>query len=228
MSTATEPTWDANADGAKKRDYWWTVLVVDPVAIPLTRLLAKRRWATPDEVTIVSLVFGLLTGLFFAVGERWALVTGGLVYYISFVLDCVDGKLARALKVSSARGHALDAMSDSARRASAAIGIVIYLIYSGETAQAHEIVLAAAFGVLSGYFIEISGAERGEANEGIRGRWSAALARRRLLPTPGMPDVSALVYVIGPIVGIVIPALYVGLAVVVAAILITWRRRLRT
>ncbi len=226
MSTATEPTWETNAEGAKKRDYWWTVLVVDPLAIPITRLLARRRWATPDEVTMVSLVFGLLTGLFFAVGERWALVTGGLVYYLSFVLDCVDGKLARTLSISSARGHALDAMSDSARRASAAIGIVTYLVYSAEGARAHEIVLAAAFGVLSAYFIEISGAERNEAREGVRGRWATALARRRLLPTPGMPDVSAIVYVIGPIVGIVIPALYVGLAMVVAAILITWRRRL--
>jgi len=228
MTTATQPTWDTNAEGAKKRDYWWTVLVVDPIAIPLTRLFAKRRWLTPDEVTIVSLVLGLLTGLFFAVGDRWALITGGLVYYASFVLDCVDGKLARALNLSSARGHALDAMSDSARRASAAIGIVTYLAYSSEMARPHEAVLAAAFGIVSAYFIEISGAERREGHGGIRGRWSAALARRRLLPTPGMPDVSALVYVIGPIVGVVVPALYLGLAMVMAGILITWRRRLRS
>lgn len=227
MTAATEPKWDAHPDGSKKRDYWWTVLVVDPVARPVTRLLAKKRWLTPDEVTIVSLVLGLMTGLFFAVGDRWALVTGGLLYYVSFVLDCVDGKLARTLNVSSPRGHALDAMSDSARRTSAAIGIVVYLLYSAESVQAHEIVLAAAFGVLSGYFIEISGAERGTAG-GVRGRWAAALAKHRLLPTPGMPDISALVYVIGPIVGLIVPALYLGLAMVMAGILITWRRRLRT
>lgn len=228
MTAAVEPTWDANSDGSKKRDYWWTVLAVDPLAIPITRLLATKRWATPDEITIVSLVLGLLTGLFFAVGETWALVTGGLVYYLSFVLDCVDGKLARALEVSSAKGHALDAMSDSARRASAAIGIVTYLVYSAAAAQAHEIVLAAAFGVLSSYFIEISGAEKGPGEGGVRGAWAARLAKYRLLPTPGMPDISALVYVIGPIVGLVVPALYVGLALVVAAILVTWRRRLRS
>lgn len=227
MPAATEPKWDAHPDGSKKRDYWWTVLVVDPVAQPVTRLLAKRRWMTPDEITLVSLVLGLMTGLFFAVGDRWALITGGVVYYVSFVLDCVDGKLARTLNVSSPRGHALDSMSDSARRASAAIGIVTYLVYSAEGTQAHEVVLAAAFGILSGYFIEISGAERGEAS-GVRGRWAAALAKRRLLPTPGMPDISALVYVIGPIVGVIVPTLYVGMAMVMAGILITWRRRLRS
>ena len=226
MPAATEPKWDAHPDGSKKRDYWWTVLIVDPVAQPVTRLLAKRRWMTPDEITLVSLVLGLMTGLFFAVGDTWALIAGGIVYYVSFVLDCVDGKLARTLNVSSPRGHALDSMSDSARRASAAIGIVTYLVYSAEGTQAHEVVLAAAFGILSGYFIEISGAQRGEAS-GVRGRWAAALAKRRLLPTPGMPDISALVYVIGPIVGIIVPTLYVGMAMVVAGILITWRRRLR-
>lgn len=226
MSTATEPSLETTSEGAKKRDYWWTVLVVDPVAIPLTRLFARRGWLTPDDVTIVSLILGLLTGLFFAVGERWALVTGGLVYYASFVFDCVDGKLARTLSLSSARGQALDAMADSARRASAAIGIVTYLLYSVEAVRLHEIVLAAAFGIVSSYFMEISGAERGEATGGIRGRWSEALARRRLLPTPGMPDVSALVYVIGPIAGVVVPTLYLGLAMVTAGILITWRRRL--
>ena len=51
MTTAVEPTWDANADGAKKRDYWWTVLAVDPLAIPITRLLVRKRWSNPDEVT---------------------------------------------------------------------------------------------------------------------------------------------------------------------------------
>jgi phosphatidylglycerophosphate synthase len=227
VTAATEPKWDAHPDGSKKRDYWWTVLIVDPVAQPLTRLLAKRRWMTPDEITFVSLVLGLMTGLFFAVGDRWALITGGIVYYVSFVLDCVDGKLARTLNVSSPRGHALDSMSDSARRASAAIGIVTYLVYSAEGTQAHEVVLAAAFGILSGYFIEISGAQRGEAS-GVRGKWAAALAKRRLLPTPGMPDISALVYVIGPIAGIIVPTLYVGMAMVMAGILITWRRRLRS
>ena len=228
MTTATQPAWEARPDGAKKRDYWWTVIAVDPLAIPITRLLVRKKWSNPDEITLISLILGLLTGLFFAVGDTWALVTGGLVYYLSFVLDCVDGKLARALDMSSAKGHELDAMSDSARRASAAIGIVTYLVYSVEAVRAHEVVLAAAFGVLSAYFIEISGAERGEPQGGISGRWSSTLARYRLLPTPGMPDVSALVFVIGPIVGLVIPALYVGLSMVTVGILITWHRRLRS
>ena len=213
--------------GAKKRDYAWTVLAVDPVAFPLTRLLARKRWLTPDQVTIVSLVLGLATGPLYGLGTRWSLAVGALVYYLSFVFDCVDGKLARILGISSARGQALDAMADNARRASAILGIIWFLLYGVDEPSAANVFLAATFGILSFYFMQISGAERGEPSEGVGGRWSAALAKRRLLPTPGMPDVSAIVYFFGPLTTFVTPALWVGLVMVSAGILITWRRRLR-
>lgn len=210
--------------GAKKRDYWWTVLVVDPVAVPITRLLADRRTVTPDQVTFASLLLGLSVGAAYSLG-RWGLVAGGVLFYLSFVLDCVDGKLARALSISSPRGRALDQLADGARRASAAIGLGFYLLRHGDAAS--DLLWLVAFGVLSFYFMEISGAEKDEAASGFGGKWSAALGRRRLLPTPGMPDVSAIVYVFGPLTGWVVPALVVGLLMIVAAILLTVRRRLR-
>ena len=216
----------ATAAGAKRRDYWWTVLAVDPLALPMARLLARRRWLTPDQVTLVSLVLGLATGPLYALGSRGGLALGAIVYYLSFVFDCVDGKLARSLGISSARGQALDAMADSARRASAILGLSWYLLDRAEGGDS-DVFLALAFGVLSFYFMEISGAERGEPGGGVGGRWRAALARRRLLPTPGMPDVSAIVYVLGPLTGFVTPALALGLVMVSVGILITWRRRLR-
>jgi hypothetical protein len=49
----------ADERGAKKRDYWFTVLLTDPVAIPLSRFLARRRLLTPDQVTMLALVAGL-------------------------------------------------------------------------------------------------------------------------------------------------------------------------
>jgi hypothetical protein len=53
------------------------------------------------------------------------------------------------------------------------------------------------------------------------------LARRRLLPNPGMPDVQAVVFIFGPLTGLVVPALAVGIGMVVAAIVLTLWRRLR-
>lgn len=218
--------YEAQADysnaGRKERDHWWTVIAVDPVAFPLTRLLIRRRWSNPDEITLVSVIFGVLTGLFFAVGDRWALVTGGIVYYLAALLDSVDGKLARALNMSSVRGGMVDVMAGSAARASASLGLVTYVVFHIHAVRPHEIVLAAAFGVLAASLMEISAIERPEPAAPS----SEFLARHRLLSGPGMPDVCAIVFVLGPITGLVVPALYVGLALVVAAILMTWRRRL--
>ncbi len=225
--TAVTATPPSNASGAKKRDYWWTVLAVDPVAAPLARLFARSDRITPDAVTFVSLLFGLATGPLYAVGTRWSLIAGAVIYYVSFMLDCVDGKLARLTGKSTERGKALDAMADSARRGSAILGLVWFLHYRVDGAPSRWVFLAVAFGIASFYFMEISGAEKGESADGVRGKWRQTLARRRLLPTPGMPDVSAIVYFFGPITLFVVPALWIGLGMVTVGILMTWVRRLR-
>jgi phosphatidylglycerophosphate synthase len=215
----------SKSSGAKPRDYFFTVLAVDPVALPLVRLLATKRWLTPDQVSWLSLLLGIPVGLAFALGTRWGLVLGALLWYVSFVFDCVDGKLARLLGTSTPKGAVLDSLGDGARRASGVIGIASYL---WQTEDRADVWLPLVFGILAFYFIEISGGERTEPTRGIGSRWSQMLARYRLLPNPGMTDVSAIVFVIGPITGLVLPALWLGTAMVVAAILRLLIRLLRS
>jgi phosphatidylglycerophosphate synthase len=206
----------SETSGAKPRDYFFTVLAVDPIALPLVRLLAAKRWLTPDQVSWLSIALAIPVGLGFALGTRTGLVIGAAFWYVSFVFDCVDGKLARMLGTSSAKGAVLDSLGDGARRASGVIGLASYLWQSDERT---DVWLALVFGILAFYFIEISGGERTEPTTGIGSRWSQTLARYRLLPNPGMTDVSAIVFVIGPITGLVVPALWLGIVMVVAAIL---------
>ena len=78
--------------------------------------------SAPDQVTVLALFFGLAVFPLFAIAERWALAPGGVVFYLAFILDCVDGKLARALGVTSARGAAIDALADGGRRAAGSLG----------------------------------------------------------------------------------------------------------
>ncbi|CAN5443865.1 MAG: CDP-alcohol phosphatidyltransferase family protein [Actinomycetota bacterium] len=210
--------------GAKPRDYWWTVIAVDPLALPLTRRLARSGSVSPDQVTIVSVLLGLPTGLAFATGTRAGLVVGALLFYISFLLDCVDGKLARALRTTSPRGKVLDDLGDGARRGSAAAGLAVFL---WRTSSGGVFWLAVAYGFMAYYFALISGGTRGEPQTNVSGRWSEALARRRLLPTPGTPDVAALVFVLGPLTSWVAPALVVGDLLFTLAILLTVYRLLR-
>ena len=248
-------TFEADERGAKKRDYWFTVILTDPVAVPLSRFLAKRKLLTPNQVTILALLTGLSVGFFFAIGQPWSLAVGGLMFYAAFVLDCTDGKLARATGITSPKGQALDALADGARRASALLGLAVaffrvsvnppctkgglpmrpfdanwdnVLLCRGDPGVwVQGLMLVVIYAVLAYYFLEISGAEKGEPAGGVRGKWSQALAKRRLMPTPGMPDVQAIVFIFGPITGFVVPALWVGIAMVSVGILLTVIRRLR-
>lgn len=79
----------------KPRDSWWTVVFVDPLAVRIVWLLAPYRWATPNFVTGVSFLFGIGAALAFLDASRFGLVLGALLFYFAFVLDCVDGKVAR-------------------------------------------------------------------------------------------------------------------------------------
>lgn len=204
------------AQGAKKRDYWWTVLVIDPLAFPLANFLARKRWLSADQVTWLSLIVGVPMGLFYATGERWGLIAGAVCWFVAFLLDCVDGKLARALGTSSPKGAVLDDLADGSRRASGAFGLTVYL---WRFEDGNLFLLAVGYGLLAFLFGQVSGGTRGEPKTAAGGRWTEALGRHRLLPTPGAPDVAAIAFFVGPIAGAVVPALIVADAAFSLAIL---------
>jgi phosphatidylglycerophosphate synthase len=210
---------------AKDRDYWWTVLAVDPAAIPLARWLASRRLMTADQATLWSVAFAVPIGFAYATGTRSGLAAGALLFYLAFLFDCIDGKLARALGTTSARGQTLDEIADAARRVSASCGLAVYLWRTGDGLAFW---LAVAYLALAFFFAQVSGGTRAKPQTGLGGRWSTALARRRLLPTPGTPDVGAIVFIFGPLTGQVAPALVLGDTLLAVAIVLVLSRLLRT
>jgi phosphatidylglycerophosphate synthase len=92
----------------KRRDAWWTVLLVDPVASRLTLPIANRTSITPNQISFVSFLVGLGSAAAFAQGDHPMLALGALLYHVSFVLDCIDGKIARLKGTGSAFGMWLD------------------------------------------------------------------------------------------------------------------------
>ncbi|MFE5119299.1 CDP-alcohol phosphatidyltransferase family protein [Streptomyces sp. NPDC056669] len=99
----------------KKRDAWWTVMLVDPVATPLVRWIARHTRATPNQLTWGAFLVGLGSAACFAQGDwRWLLL-GAVLYHVSFIFDCMDGKLARLTGTGSVFGAWLDFVFDRIR-----------------------------------------------------------------------------------------------------------------
>lgn len=108
----------------KERDAWWTVFLVDPLAVRLTRLVANRTSITPNQLTVVAFVLGLgAAGCFAKASPGW-LAAGAVLYYVGFVLDCMDGKIARLKGTGSLFGGWLDFMLDRVRDGLCALALV--------------------------------------------------------------------------------------------------------
>lgn len=69
-----------------------TRLFFDPLSVPLTIVCSKIRWITANQITFLALIFGLIGAWFFTDGH---FLLGALGYYIFFLLDTMDGRLAR-------------------------------------------------------------------------------------------------------------------------------------
>jgi len=111
----------------KKRDInFWTEWVCRPPAAVLVYLLRGTR-VTPNQMTIfATLVAAGSCALFVLLPGWWGAVVAALVFEVSFILDCVDGQLARLKKTTSLVGHHLDFLMDE---------IKAFLVFGSVTAR---------------------------------------------------------------------------------------------
>lgn len=127
----------------KPRDSWWTVYLVDPLACRVALVLANHTRITPNALTVFSLFLGVLSAACFAVNE---LAAGAVLFYVSFMIDCVDGKIARLKGTGTPFGLWLDYVGDRIRVLFCAAGLAYgQYVLTGEVAY---IVLGAAIAVL--------------------------------------------------------------------------------
>lgn len=91
---------------------WWASFGVLPLANRLVVLISNYTELTPNQITAISSVFRLLSALCFLGGNRWGLVAGALSYYLAYVIDCVDGPVARLKGKTSTFGRYFDHLSD--------------------------------------------------------------------------------------------------------------------
>ena len=85
--------------------------VVRPVSRRLTAVGLRGDWS-PNVVTVVSLLLGLLAAGLVLGDVWWAWVLAAAVLQLSLVVDCVDGEIARFTRSYSPLGAWLDGVSD--------------------------------------------------------------------------------------------------------------------
>jgi phosphatidylglycerophosphate synthase len=97
---------------------------------------AARLGLSPTAVTWLSVLLAVLAALAFGQASRPAMIAGGILLYLGFVLDCVDGQLARYTRTFGAFGGWLDTMADRGKE---------YVVYAGLAAGAERIGLPYAW-----------------------------------------------------------------------------------
>ncbi|HET7500826.1 MAG TPA: CDP-alcohol phosphatidyltransferase family protein [Kofleriaceae bacterium] len=135
----------------KQRDInWFTEWVARPPAAVFVYALRKTP-ITPNQVTFLSTAVAAGACAMFALWPGYVgLIAAAAVFELSFVLDCVDGQLARLRKTASPLGHLLDFLMDELK-AMLLFGCVAVRLWR-ETADERLLLvgLAALFCLASG------------------------------------------------------------------------------
>lgn len=115
----------------KSRDGFFTTHFISPYSRYIARWCA-RHGLTPNQVTTASLLTALIAAGSAATGTRVGYVVAGVLLLCSFVLDCVDGQIARYALKYSTLGAWLDATFDRAKEYAYYAGLALGAARSGD------------------------------------------------------------------------------------------------
>ena len=106
---------DIYRQSKKKRDNFWTEWVSRPPAAVIVWMLRPTP-VTPNQVSFVAIAVAAAGCAALIFWRTWlGLIVGGLTLQLAYIIDCVDGQLARLKNQSSAVGALLDFMLDEVK-----------------------------------------------------------------------------------------------------------------
>jgi phosphatidylglycerophosphate synthase len=163
-----------------------------PLAARLIPLLVRTP-ITPNQVTILSGLTGILAGVCLALGVRQPVMclASGVLLFLSVVLDCCDGQLARVRGISSTTGAILDGIADYLVGIALAVGASFFMVMQyhsqwfwllGLAGAASSAVQSALFDHAKTHYIALVGGGYSEREEDVaqvvRNREAARAAGR--------------------------------------------------
>jgi phosphatidylglycerophosphate synthase len=102
-----------------------------PIAFVLVKII-YRLPVTPNQVTVSSMICGLVAAWYFSVGIGFSLMWGALWYMVGNILDCADGQLARLQKSGTPLGRLVDGIADYISSFAIFIGIGMGFAVTGD------------------------------------------------------------------------------------------------
>ncbi len=135
----------------------------------LTRLFLRTP-LTPNQITVLSFLTGLLGASCFLLGSYGGSVLGALLLQFSTVLDCVDGEVARVKMLESPLGEWLDITLDTVVHIAIFLGVGV-AVWKQDALAAAPLLggLLAAAAFIS--FPLVTRAEKTEDAGRARGGW---------------------------------------------------------
>lgn len=121
---------------------WIDLHFFRPLGFRIARLLGPTR-ATPDQVTVVSLVLGLLAGHLMVYRSPVLNAAGVGLFLVSDIFDSADGQLARMRRTSTRFGRILDGVSDNLRFINLYVHLLVRLALAGSGWEAVLLAVAA-------------------------------------------------------------------------------------
>ena len=100
------------------------LLIFRPLAFLLVKVLYHTS-LTPNQISLLAMLTGIISGYFFAQGTQTDFLIGGLLYSLSNVIDCCDGMIARLKKNGSSVGRIVDGVVDYIVSIAVYVGLAI-------------------------------------------------------------------------------------------------------
>jgi hypothetical protein len=98
------------------------LVIYRPISFLFVKLIYPTS-LTPNQISVISMIFGMAVFFLLYPGEYFYIVLAGLSIFVSNVLDCADGQLARLKKNGTKVGRIIDGFIDYVAGASIFFGI---------------------------------------------------------------------------------------------------------
>ena len=122
---------------------WVDLHFFRPIGIRIARALLPTG-ISADQVTLWSLVIGLVAGHLFAYRDHWTNLIGFGLFVVSDVFDSADGQLARLRGTSTRFGRVLDGINDNLRFVNLYFHLIYRLVHTGYWWPGAFLLVAAA------------------------------------------------------------------------------------